>query len=359
MSSRVLNASFVPKTYAELRRGVEAIVFAGRRKIEDAWLRTYHDTGRLIHEHLLANQDRADYGAELFARLADDTGISKRVLYECVQLFRCFPIVRASAQLTRSHYLLLCQVGDAKQRQTLTVQAARNDWTVAELTSRVRAINAAVGSRDANGSSNSGGERPAPDNVEKLTPKRGTPGLHPMVDRGAGPGLSGVERLSVDLGFKLYRSLSTEQARRYARDDIVRLAEDGSIRRETDASKADLFTYSATIRRVVDGDTLVVAIQVAPEIWLEEKLRLRGLDCPEMSTPEGKVAKRFVDALVASATEVIVATTKPDKYDRYLADVFVATPSGEVFLNNALLEHGHAIRKDAWEFRDWEKDLLA
>ena len=53
-----------------------------------------------------------------------------------------------------------------------------------------------------------------------------------------------------------------------------------------------------------------------------------------------------------------VSTTKPDKYDRYLADGFVPVEKGEsVFLNSALLENGHAVRKDAWEFGDWEKRL--
>lgn len=62
---------------------------------------------------------------------------------------------------------------------------------------------------------------------------------------------------------------------------------------------------------------------------------------------------------------MIVCTTKPDKYDRYLADVFVAgstselkpsrsktgpaadrsppTAEGSTFLNNALLSSGHAL----------------
>ncbi|MSU25616.1 MAG: hypothetical protein EXS32_17565 [Opitutus sp.] len=44
------------------------------------------------------------------------------------------------------------------------------------------------------------------------------------------------------------------------------------------------------------------------------------------------------------------------------ADVFMQQESGdpghtpgpeEIFLNNALLENGHAVRKDAWEFGDW------
>ena len=29
----------------------------------------------------------------------------------------------------------------------------------------------------------------------------------------------------------------------------------------------------------------------------------------------------------------------------------------ELFLNNALLEAGHAVPKKSWEFGDWEKDL--
>jgi endonuclease YncB( thermonuclease family) len=41
------------------------------------------------------------------------------------------------------------------------------------------------------------------------------------------------------------------------------------------------------------------------------------------------------------------------KYDRYLADVFLATEDGEVFLNNELLGAGHAAVKRGWEFADW------
>ena len=64
-----------------------------------------------------------------------------------------------------------------------------------------------------------------------------------------------------------------------------------------------------------------------------------------------------------AGTSVIICTTKPDKYDRYLADVFVAGPKaseeelegsgGDIYLNNALLAAGHAVVKKAWEFGDW------
>ena len=55
------------------------------------------------------------------------------------------------------------------------------------------------------------------------------------------------------------------------------------------------------------------------------------------------------------ATAVTITTTKPDKYDRYLSDVFLETVSGEaIFLNNLLLEKGHAVRKDSFSLNDWE-----
>jgi endonuclease YncB( thermonuclease family) len=89
-------------------------------------------------------------------------------------------------------------------------------------------------------------------------------------------------------------------------------------------------------------------------------LRLRGLDCPEKNTAAGRAAKRFVESLVAVGDGVILSTTKPDKYNRSLADVFVPMkklraespelrdgPAGEfLFLNNALLQNRHAVRYD-------------
>ncbi|HUR58348.1 MAG TPA: thermonuclease family protein, partial [Opitutaceae bacterium] len=140
---------------------------------------------------------------------------------------------------------------------------------------------------------------------------------------------------------------------------IVRLTEDG-VRRVDGATRAELFTYCATVRRVVDGDTMLVGLEVAPGITLEKLLRLRGLDCPETSTAAGRAAKRLVEDLVSAGDEVVLSTTKPDKYDRSLADVFLTNPksvsqlpatdsqlaAGGVFLNNALLQNGHAVRYD-------------
>jgi len=328
-----------PTTYAELRRGVEAALLTGQREIERAKVRTYWETGRLIDAHVLQNKDRADYGSKTIQRLADDLKVHRSVLQRCVQFAQAIPNCATWRNLTWGHYKELIPVTDAQQRRSLAAEANREEWTISVLRERIRILIPPA-------------ETPAlPADVAPqplLKPNRGTPGLHLVVDRGDGP--------VVDLGFKLYREPGASS--KLKAGDIVRLTGDG-IRSVADATKADLFTYAATLRRVVDGDTLVVALEVAPGIFVEQKLRLRGLDCPELGTPEGQAAKRFVQTLVTASASVVLSTTKPDKYDRYLADVFLSPATDEeIFLNNTLLQNHHALRKDAWEFRDWEKDWL-
>ena len=154
----------------------------------------------------------------------------------------------------------------------------------------------------------------------------------------------------------MYLPLTSDDAprRRLTAGDIVRIDADGTFTRAAEATKADLFTYRALDVRVVDGDTLAVALALPPGREIDKKLRLRGLNCPEMDTVAGKAARRFTQERVDHARGVILTTTKPDKYDRYLADVFLEADSGEaVFLNNALLEHGHAVRSDGSAAGDW------
>jgi endonuclease YncB( thermonuclease family) len=336
------------RAYPDLRRAVEQTLLTGQRAIERAKVRTYWETGWLINEHILLNGGRADYGAKVFLRLERDLKVSRRILYQCAQFARRFPILNVRSQLSWAHFRTLCQVADDVQRKTLELQAEKSDWNVAQLELRVREFNLIAAADVAD--SNDGRGASAGPGPNLLTSRRGTPGLHLVVERDG--------RLVVDLGFKLYRPIEPEQANRFEPGSIVRLGEE-RISRVVGATKADLYTYAVCLRRLIDGDTFVVELEVAPLTRLEVKLRLRGLDCPEISTAEGRAAKRYVDGLLTGADALTLTTTKPDKYDRYLADIFLTRRSGdEIFLNNALLENGHAGRKDDWEFRDWEKEMV-
>jgi endonuclease YncB( thermonuclease family) len=68
----------------------------------------------------------------------------------------------------------------------------------------------------------------------------------------------------------------------------------------------------------------------------------------------GKAAKRYVQALIDAAEEIIVVTSKVDKYDRYLADVYLRQRNGgKISLNNPLLENGHAVRMNPSAQENW------
>ena len=111
--------------------------------------------------------------------------------------------------------------------------------------------------------------------------------------------------------------------------------------------EAALFTYFAYIERVADGDTLLVQVDLGFGQWTRQTLRLRGIDCPETYTSSGRRAKAFVEKELGAVPYILISSTKSDKYDRYLADIFYS-PGGdagpEKFLNNELLTAGLAKR---------------
>ena len=120
--------------------------------------------------------------------------------------------------------------------------------------------------------------------------------------------------------------------------------------RSTAHDTARLYTFRAELREVIDGDTLRVDVDCGFGIWRREKLRLRDIDTPEMSTKAGVRARDFVVEALAKSRYILLSTSKVDKYDRYVADVFYrakATDPEEimedgVYLNQQLVDEGLA-----------------
>jgi len=86
--------------------------------------------------------------------------------------------------------------------------------------------------------------------------------------------------------------------------------------------RSGLHTYAGEVERVIDGDTLQVRIDLGFSVWKSEKIRLRGVDTPELGTPAGRRAKEFVKKTLAGCGTVVVKTYKTDAYARYVADLF-------------------------------------
>ena len=70
------------------------------------------------------------------------------------------------------------------------------------------------------------------------------------------------------------------------------------------------YTYNATVVRVVDGDTVILKVDFGFRVFAESPFRLWGINCPEMSTPEGKLAKKRAEELLPVGKEILAKTYK-------------------------------------------------
>jgi micrococcal nuclease len=100
---------------------------------------------------------------------------------------------------------------------------------------------------------------------------------------------------------------------------------------------------SATVTRVVDGDTVVLAVG-----GTDERVRLIGVDAPESVAPNvpqqcfGAEAAAALGELLATGTEVRVVRDAEarDRYDRLL--LYLYRSADDLFVNRWLVEAGFA-----------------
>lgn len=78
------------------------------------------------------------------------------------------------------------------------------------------------------------------------------------------------------------------------------------------------YTYPATVVRVVDGDTVILLIDVGFYVHVRQSVRLLDIYAPELSTIDGQKAKIALQRLYPSGCAVFVQTRRRDKYGRWL-----------------------------------------
>lgn len=97
---------------------------------------------------------------------------------------------------------------------------------------------------------------------------------------------------------------------------------DGYRLKVTGVKPDELFTFRGKLRRLIDGDTLLVAVDQGFSVWTRQRLRLQGIDAPELETLAGERAKKWLEDELKSSKNLVVKTYKTDQWDRYLVDVF-------------------------------------
>jgi micrococcal nuclease len=111
-----------------------------------------------------------------------------------------------------------------------------------------------------------------------------------------------------------------------------------------------MFRYNAKVVNVVDGDTFDIEIDLGFHIKLNERVRLAGIDTPELNSSDPAERKKAHEAKAYVANvfnscgfNIVVETAKPhDKYGRYLARVQFLNSKGIMAdLASELITNGH------------------
>jgi micrococcal nuclease len=118
-----------------------------------------------------------------------------------------------------------------------------------------------------------------------------------------------------------------------------------------------MYEYHARCERVVDGDTIDVILDLGLGVFKRERLRLLGIDTPEVygrvedeERARGRAASEFVSSFI-EGRDIIVRTFKDrkGKYGRYLAVVFYRQAGTTFNVNKHIVDNGHAVEAEGWE----------
>lgn len=340
------------KTYDQLIHAIREARAASQARIEktvdaekvrEAW-----EIGKLIQEHILLNKERAEYGDEVVKRLAVDLGTSNTELKYMIEFARAYPMSPPAGQLSWSHYRELLSLNNEKERNELAEQARSENWGRDRVREEVRKRQNRI-------------EAP-----QTLKAKPGNLYTYRIIKAPHGKYKG---QLVVDLGFSSY--FKPEEDLKLSEKDMVAMKQDGStftLLQDPSLGEADLWTYKAHVIEVVDGDTIHASIDLGFGFTMNQTLRLRGLDAAELKSSDGREAKEFIEKLLVTrgyekdtrgyeklrkkqtfvtsrtpletSRNIIIRTTKSDKYDRYLADIWV----GKKYVNQELLDKGLAVK---------------
>jgi micrococcal nuclease len=107
-----------------------------------------------------------------------------------------------------------------------------------------------------------------------------------------------------------------------------------------------MYQYKAIVVRVVDGDTVVLNIDLGFNVCMNESCRLAGIDTPELTSTNSEekakavVAKKFLAKILQEGREVTINSKALDKYRRPLVEILVSGMS--ISINQKMIDSGLA-----------------
>ena len=124
-----------------------------------------------------------------------------------------------------------------------------------------------------------------------------------------------------------------------------------------------MYEYTCEVKRVVDGDTVDVVLDLGFDVSYTCRVRLYGIDTPESRTrnkdekARGKMATAFLTESIEKGKQVVIQTKLKDskgKYGRVLGDVVV----DDVNINQLMVDKHLAVKYFGQSKEDVEQEHL-
>jgi micrococcal nuclease len=94
-----------------------------------------------------------------------------------------------------------------------------------------------------------------------------------------------------------------------------------------------MYQYSAQVKRIIDGDSLQLTLDLGLSIFTDITARVYGINTPETNSSvaeeraRAQAAKQFLVALLGAQTAPLAVVTHKDakeKYGRYLIEIIIS-----------------------------------
>jgi endonuclease YncB( thermonuclease family) len=159
---------------------------------------------------------------------------------------------------------------------------------------------------------------------------------------------------------QFYETMAIEK--KWTRDELVKAIQadhfgedptkgNGNPPKQLKRPAGEPFIYRATILRVVDGDTLLVRLDLGFDVLIGQRIRLAEVDAPPLNEDGGEEAYAYVRDQMAKSKKIVIRTSKEDVHGRFVGHVFYSLDErmewGRVYrdgrwLNQELLDRGLA-----------------
>lgn len=115
-----------------------------------------------------------------------------------------------------------------------------------------------------------------------------------------------------------------------------------------------MYTYTADVIRVIDGDTIKLKIDLGFRTFIEANCRIYGINAPELHSKvsmekiKAQEAKEWLEQELIEGTIVTIESKKLDKYGRPLVHLYYTLGDKIVSIADRLIKKGHAVKMEGY-----------